>query len=218
NRRRVLARWKTRQKTSWATSSASDFEPSTRSAVMRTMGANRRQLSEMAHSSPAIRPAARSPSLARAAPPITSDRGALERRVGMGVCTLRARGSALPGGNWSRNVSNARRSIFLTSRTGIGQAQERPWVGRAGGSRVGANRNQQGSHMRQHTIWAAAALLGFGALGGCLGRLGNAPGGDATGGTMGQGTGTGGGSGGSGSSSGAGGTTTTGVPGQLNLD
>jgi hypothetical protein len=71
--------------------------------------------------------------------------------------------------------------------------------------------------MRQHTIWAAAALLGFGALGGCLGRLGNAPGGDATGGTMGQGTGTGGGSGGSGSSSGAGGTT-TGVPGQLNLD
>ncbi|HXU64544.1 MAG TPA: DUF1595 domain-containing protein, partial [Polyangia bacterium] len=35
---------------------------------------------------------------------------------------------------------------------------------------------------------------------------------------MGQGTGTGGGSGGSGSSSGAGGTTTTGVPGQLNLD
>ncbi|HXU61069.1 MAG TPA: DUF1592 domain-containing protein [Polyangia bacterium] len=72
--------------------------------------------------------------------------------------------------------------------------------------------------MRQHTIWAAAALLGFGALGACSGRIGGASGGDATGGTTGQGTGTGGGSGGSGSSSGAGGTTTTGVPGQLNLD
>jgi hypothetical protein len=69
--------------------------------------------------------------------------------------------------------------------------------------------------MRQHTIWAAAALLGFGALGGCLGRIGGSADITGTGGAMSMGTGAGsgsGGSGGSGSSSG------TGAPGQLNLD
>ena len=58
--------------------------------------------------------------------------------------------------------------------------------------------------MRQHTIWAAAALLGFGAVGGCLGKIGGSA---ADGGTMGPP-----------SSTGTGGSSGTGAPGQLNLD
>jgi len=60
--------------------------------------------------------------------------------------------------------------------------------------------------MRQHTFWAAAALLGLGALGGCQGRISGADPNGATGGTAGPTTGNGGGSGGSS------------APGQLNLD
>ena len=65
--------------------------------------------------------------------------------------------------------------------------------------------------MRQHTIWAATALLGFGALGGCLGKSGGSAIGSGSGGTTGPTTGTGG-------SSGTGGSTSAGAPGELNLD
>ncbi len=70
--------------------------------------------------------------------------------------------------------------------------------------------------MRRQSYWAAAAILGFGALGGCLGRLGGSPPGASTG--TGNSTGTGGpvstptGAGGSGNSGMAS------TPGQLNLD
>ena len=67
------------QNTSCTMSSASVREPSDRSAVISTMGANRRQVSAIAQDSPAISPRARSASLA--ARPPTRDRGAFDRRV-----------------------------------------------------------------------------------------------------------------------------------------
>ena len=82
--RKVLALANTRWKTSCATSSASDSEPSVRVANMMTAGAKRCQVSAIAHGLPAIRARASSRSLVSpGSGATTSETGICVRRVDM---------------------------------------------------------------------------------------------------------------------------------------